>query len=227
MFRPALLSETQPWRVLFCADTPTKSKNLFFFLFLFLNTLCKCNPPWCESLCSVRAFVFFNIYIHHFMDTHSLINTNYNSYQAKNFGWRVSSVNYSLHTQWNGCNAIFIFYFIFAPRILHGLLECYWSCNVLFICPSITCGLIPPNLLFLCVCFLHIATIPIWLLCVWPVAQQHIRDSFCRSFSTFCHACAIRSLRVNIGTNGRRACRLEPVARNTIYTVCGHCCDTL
>ena len=99
----------------------------------------------------------------------------------------------------------FLFLFYFCIQIPHRLLECYWSCNVLFICPSMMCGLIPPNLLFLLVCFLlHCHYTDMTPVCAAAHTAVHL-EILSVALSTFCHAWVICSLCVNIRTNGRWA----------------------
>lgn len=112
---------------------------------------------------------------------------------------QLSSVHTSMQKKSLFFNVIF--------RIRTRLLECHWTCNLLFIfVPS-------PGLLLLHVCFLF------WLLCIQPAHSSTFRDYF---RSSICHGGVTCSHAVNTETNVRRvsvercpcSCRLVPVARN-------------
>lgn len=118
---------------------------------------------------------------------------------------------------------IIISYTFFASRIYHMLLECYWSCIILFICPCVD--------LFLHICFFCVFaffTLPPQGDDSSVSAQSEILSVDLR---TLCHAWVIC---VDIGTNSRRASERERLvsvhvdcgSKYYIYCVYGHCCDT-
>lgn len=103
-------------------------------------------------------------------------------------------------------------YLKFASKILHRLLECYWSWNVIFICPSLMCALIPPNLLFLCLCFLLHCCLTV---VAPPCLANHTAadlEILSVNLSTFWHAWVVCSPSVNIGTNSRQASEWNAVS---------------
>ena len=115
-----------------------------------------------------------------------------------------------LSTSLNTCLLMkgIISYNFFASRIYHMLLECYWSCIILFICPCVD--------LFLHICFscaFAFFTLPPQGDDSSVSAQSEILSVDLR---TLCHAWVIC---VDIGTNSRRASERERLV--SVHVNCG------